>query len=66
VIDEGSLAADLDHGKPFAVPRLQLRIAGDVDLRVLDALRVENGARPVAEMATPRRVEDDVRDRCRA
>jgi hypothetical protein len=32
VVDKGTLAVDLDHRKPFAVPRLELRIAADVDL----------------------------------
>jgi hypothetical protein len=32
VVDESPLAVDLDHGQPFAVPRLELRISADVDL----------------------------------
>jgi hypothetical protein len=66
VIDEGPLAVDLDDGKPFAVPLLEPRIAGDVDLVVLDALRIEDGAGTLAEVAPLRGVEDDARDRSRA
>jgi hypothetical protein len=32
VVDEGPLAADLHDGKPLAVARLELAVAGDVDL----------------------------------
>jgi hypothetical protein len=34
VVDEGALAVDLHHRQPLAVTRFQLRVVGDVDLRV--------------------------------
>jgi hypothetical protein len=64
-IDEGALAVDLDDRQPLAVCRLQRRVAGDVDLAVRDIFGVERLARELAEVAVLRRVEDDVRDRCR-
>jgi hypothetical protein len=66
VVDEGALAVDLDDGKPLSVALLELGVAGDVDLVVLDALRIQNSAGTVAEVASLRRVEDDPRDRSRA
>jgi hypothetical protein len=66
VVVEGALAVDLDDGKPFSVALLELGVAGDVDLVVLDALRIQNSAGTVAEVASLRRVEDDPRDRSRA
>jgi hypothetical protein len=65
VVDEGALAVDLDDGKPFSVALLELGVAGDVDLVVLDALRIQDGTGTVAEVASLRRVEDDARDRSR-
>src|SRR5262245_65579718 len=53
-VDECPLAVDLDHGQPFAVPRLQIRVARDVDLvereRELVAERRQRQGRPLAEM----------------
>jgi hypothetical protein len=58
VVDEGPLAVDLDHGQPFAVARLELRVTRDVDLDELEAELVTGGekglTRPVAEVATGR------------
>jgi hypothetical protein len=47
VVDERSHPVDLDDGQPFAVGRLELRVAGDVDLvEGLAAFRaVETNAR---------------------
>jgi hypothetical protein len=66
VVDEGALAVDLDDGKPFSIARLELGVAGDVDLVVLDVLPIQDGARALTEVAPLRRVEDDARDRSRA
>src|ERR1051326_5309290 len=38
VVNECPLPVDLDDGEPFAVPRLQLRIAPDVDLAELEVV----------------------------
>jgi hypothetical protein len=38
VENEGPLAVDLDNGEPLAVPRLQLRIASDVDRAELEVV----------------------------
>jgi hypothetical protein len=63
VVDEGALAVDLDDGQPFAVPRLELGIAADVDLAKLEAELVarlgNDRAGPLAEMTALRVVEDD-------
>ena len=66
VVDEGPPTVDFQHGKPFAVARLQLGIAGDVDefVRVAEARELLLGA--VAEAAALRGEEDEARDRGRA
>ena len=61
VIDERAHAVDLDDGQPFAVARFKLGVAGDVDLVVLHALRVERPTCALAEVAALRGVEDDPR-----
>jgi hypothetical protein len=61
VVDEGALAVDLHHGHPFAVLRLERVVAGDVDFAIRNALRGEDAARPLAEVAAARGVEDDTR-----
>src|SRR5205085_4150690 len=54
VVDEGTVAFDLDHRKPFAVLGLERRIVGDVDLlqleRHLDAHTRDDVTRPLAEV----------------
>jgi hypothetical protein len=64
VVDEGALALDLDHGQPLAVARLELGIAGDVDLLELERAVLARGrddrARPLAQVAAPRVVERDL------
>jgi hypothetical protein len=64
-VDESPLAVDLDDGQPLAVGRLELGIARDVDLAVVDGLGVEGLPRRLAQMAAVGREEDDARDRCR-
>ena len=64
-VHERPLAVDLDHRQPLAVARLELGVAGDVDLGELE-LRVrahgdERLPRPLAEVAAGRVVEDDLR-----
>jgi hypothetical protein len=60
-VDEGPATVDFDHGKPLAVCGLELRVTGDVDLlERLAALR-QDSARPLAEVASLRVVEDDAR-----
>jgi hypothetical protein len=70
VIDESAVAVDLHDRKPLAVARLQFRIAVDLDLLQLEwdllpDLR-NDLPRPLAQMATPRVVEDDLTDKYRA
>jgi hypothetical protein len=60
-VDEGPPTVDLDHGKPFPVPGFELRVTGDVDLVERLAALHEDGARPLAEVASLRVVEDDAR-----
>ena len=60
MVDEGPLAVDLDHRQPLAVAGLEIRVAGDVDLAVANALAVEHSTRPVAEVAPARREQNDV------
>ena len=36
MVDEGAFALDLDDRQPLAVPRLELRVAADVDLLQLE------------------------------
>jgi hypothetical protein len=63
VVDERLLAVDLDDRQPLAVPRLELQVAGDVDLleleRELRAQRFELAAGPLAEVAALGGVEPD-------
>jgi hypothetical protein len=59
VVDERALAADLHHRQPLTVSRLELRVAGDLDLVVRDAGLVEDAARALAEVAVARVVERD-------
>jgi hypothetical protein len=67
VVDEGALAVDLDDRQPLAVARLKRGVARDVDLVQLElelvAKRVEDPARPLAEVAVLRVVERYVTDR---
>jgi hypothetical protein len=65
VVDEGSLAVDLHHREPLAVPHLEFRASADVDLVELE-LNVGVDAcdyltRPLAEMTPLRVVERDCR-----
>jgi hypothetical protein len=65
VVDERLLAVDLDHRQPLPVARLQLGVAGDVDLRELEVGVGADGderlPRPLAEVAAGRVVENDLR-----
>ena len=66
VVHEGPLAVDLDDRKPLAVPRLELRVAADVDRLELErALRpklCERAQSTLAEVAVLGVVDDDPRD----
>jgi hypothetical protein len=66
VVDERAGAVDLDDGQPLAVRRLELRVAGDVDLLELEAELVaqpdELRARALAEVAPLGVVERDALD----
>src|SRR5207244_2981819 len=64
--DEGAFAVDLDDRQPLAMRCLELRVAGDVDLSIIHALRVQNLSCALAEVAALRRIKDDVTDRYRA
>ncbi len=63
VVDERSLAVDLHHRQPFAVTRLELRVAVDRDLLVVELELVtqviQRGPRPLAQRAAGRGEEDD-------
>ena len=65
VVGEGANAVDLDDGEPFAIARLELWVAADVDLLELEsqlvAQRRDLRQRALAEMATLRVVERDDR-----
>jgi hypothetical protein len=65
VVDEGALAVDLDHRQPLAVPSLELRVTGDVDLDELEAELVTQAPEhllcALAQMAPGRVVEGDRR-----
>ena len=65
VVRERPAAVDLDRREPLAVPSLELGNAGDVDLVEVElelALQLrDDGARPRAEMAIGRVVDDDAR-----
>jgi hypothetical protein len=60
VVDKSPLAVDLDHGEPLPVARLEVGIAGDVDLAVAHAFAVEDRACALAQVAAAGGVEDDV------
>ena len=66
VVDEGSFAVDFEDRQPFAVPRLEPGVAGDVDDLVLHAQPPELLLGAVAEAAALRREEDEPRDTDRA
>ena len=63
VVREDPLAVDLDDGQPLAVARLELGIAGDVDLLELEVLLAAQlgqlRSRALAEMAVGGVVEGD-------
>ncbi len=63
VVDERALPVHLDHGQPFAVARLELRVASDVDLLELEGELVadgpDDGTRALAEVAPGGVVNDD-------
>jgi hypothetical protein len=50
-IDESPLSIDLDDGQPLPVRRLELRVAGYIDLVEGLAAVGEDGARTLAEVA---------------
>jgi hypothetical protein len=62
-VGERPLAVDFHDRKPLAVPRLELRIAADVDLLELEPelvpRRVDDPPRGCAEVATLGVEEDD-------
>src|SRR4051812_44083278 len=62
-VDERALAVDLHHREPLAVPRLELGVAGDVDLAQLERPPgphlADDGARTFAEVAALRVVQRD-------
>jgi hypothetical protein len=64
VVDERALAVDFDHRQPLAITRLELVVAGDVDLAKLEPKFLlvfgERRARPLAEVAALCRVKEDV------
>jgi hypothetical protein len=59
VVDERTLAADLDDGQPLPVPRLELCVARDVDLFEPAFAELGDERRPPAltEVAAGRAVE---------
>jgi hypothetical protein len=63
VVGENPFAVDLDHGQPLAVARLELGLAGDVDLLELELLfgsqLGQQRSRTLAEMAVGGVVEGD-------
>ena len=65
VVGERPLAVDLDDREPLAVPGLELRVAADVDLLVVEReLRtggLDHAPRGGTEVAPLRVVEDDLR-----
>ena len=65
MVDERTLAVDLDDGQPLAIARLELGIAADVDLFELELeLRSRRGdrrTRSLTEMAAVGVVENDAR-----
>jgi hypothetical protein len=60
VVDERALAVDLDDRQPLPVPRLERRVAGDVDLAEGNARLPKDRPRPLAEVAALGVEEDDV------
>jgi hypothetical protein len=60
-VDECPLAADLDHGEPFPILGLELRVAADVDLVERLAARRQNVPSLLAERAAWSAIEDDPR-----
>jgi hypothetical protein len=64
VIDKRALPVDLQYGEPLPVPRLQSRIAVDLDLleleRDLEPDPCHDLSRTIAKMATLRVVENDL------
>jgi hypothetical protein len=60
-VHEGLLAVDLDDREPLAVPLLELVVPADVDLfeAVRTDLRLQDGARLVAQAAARSVVQDD-------
>ena len=64
-VGERALAVDLDDREPLAVPGLELRVAADVDLLVVEReLRtggLDHAPRGRTEVAPLRVVEDDLR-----
>ena len=60
-VDESPPAVDLDDGQPLPILGLELGVTGDVDLVERLAALDEHGARPLAEVAAVRVVEDDAR-----
>ncbi len=69
VVRERSLAVDLDDRDPLPVARFELRHTADVDLLQIEVFlgpeRYQLRARPLAEVAVRRVVEDDPRDKAR-
>jgi hypothetical protein len=65
VVDEGTLAVDLDDRQPLAIASLEVGIAADVNLDELElalcARLLQHRARPLAEVAPLRMKEDDAR-----
>ena len=63
VVDERSLAVDLHHRQPFAVARLEVRVAVDRDLVVVElelfAKLGQRRAGPLAQRAAGRGEQDD-------
>jgi hypothetical protein len=63
VVDEGSLAVDLDDRQPFAIRRFQFGVAADVDLLEVEgdlgAGLGDDGPRALAEVAALRVVQRD-------
>jgi hypothetical protein len=70
VVDEGARAVDLDDRQPFAIARLELIVAGDVDLLVREVeLRtqpLELPLRAPAQVAARGVVQRDPTDTARA
>jgi len=67
VVHERPLAVDLDDRQPLAIPRLELGVAGDVDLVQIELDLAPNlcerALRTLAETAVVGVVNDESRDR---